>query len=356
MSTSKKARGLRGASNALPAATTSHRHPFEIAGQEVSPGERTSLEIPVARLPSGTWMSLPLTVLRGAEPGLVVWLSAAVHGDELNGTEIIRRVLERLSATTLAGTVIAAPVVNVFGFVNQSRYLPDRRDLNRSFPGSPRGSLAARLANLFMTEVVARADIGIDLHTGSGHRDNLPQVRADLTDTQTRALAEAFGASAIVHSRMRNGSLREAAVSSGVPVLVYEGGEALRLGEQPIAAGVEGVFRTLAALGAIDPMDPPATPTIEARETRWLRARRGGMARIEADLGERVRSGQVLAVVADPDGSAASTVRAPADGIVIGLTRNPLVNQGDAIAHLARPVVRESVATPEFEGASAGTS
>ncbi|MFW6198438.1 MAG: M14 family metallopeptidase, partial [Acidobacteriota bacterium] len=163
---------------------------FEIGGERVAPGETRRLDLPVARLPTQQMLSLPVKVLHGSRPGPRLWLSAAIHGDEVNGVEIIRRVLDAVRPEELAGTVVAVPIVNVFGFVQQSRYLPDRRDLNRSFPGSRRGSLAARLARLFLTEVVERCSHGIDLHTGSLHRSNLPQVRGDLDDPETRRCAE----------------------------------------------------------------------------------------------------------------------------------------------------------------------
>jgi len=268
-------------------------------------------------------------------PGL--FLSGAVHGDELNGVEIIRRVTQRVDARRLAGTLIAVPIVNVFGFVNESRYLPDRRDLNRSFPGSARGPLAARMAHLFMTEVVARCQYGIDLHTGSWHRTNLPQVRGDLRDAETRRCAEAFGAPIMLHSRVRDGSLRQAATAAGVHVILYEGGEANRFDEEPIAVGVEGVLRVMHALGmrdADDSTDGRPTP-LASVQTRWIRARRGGILRLSVGLGDTVQRNDLLGVISDAFGSAASSVRARSSGLVIGHTRKPLVNQGDALVHVA---------------------
>ncbi len=208
--------------------SVARRASFRIGELEVAPGRSATGELPIARQVTGTRISLPLQVVHGRSDGSTVWLSAAVHGDEINGVEIIRRVMRQLDARTMAGTVIAVPIVNVHGFLNGDRYLPDRRDLNRSFPGSPTGSLAARIANLFMTEIVSRCDVGIDLHTGSDHRTNLPQIRADLDDPETRALAEAFGAPLMLHSRIRDGSLRGAATERGATVLLFEGGEALR--------------------------------------------------------------------------------------------------------------------------------
>ena len=309
---------------------------MSIADHTVQPGRKVSFDLPVARVPSGTWVSVPVTVIHGAHEGPKVWLSAGVHGDELNGIEVIRRVRAAVSPGRLRGTIVAVPVVNVFGFINGSRYLPDRRDLNRSFPGSSRGSLASRLANLFMKTIVARCELGIDLHTGSGGRENLPQVRADLADPATRRLAGAFGAPIMLHSRLRDGSLREAATQRGSRVLLYEGGEAHRFGEQAIDIGAAGVLRTLAAMqmGIKAPAAP--SPSLVSRRSTWARARRSGIVRLEVELGQLVSQREPLATIADPLGDGPLRLRAPFDGYVIAVSRNPLASQGDAIVHLAR--------------------
>jgi predicted deacylase len=308
---------------------------LEIAGATVAPGTVRSLELPIARLPSGTWASLPLVALRGRQTGPVVWVSSTVHGDELDGIEIIRRALRQIDPARLRGTVLAVPVVNVFGFLAESRYLPDRRDLNRSFPGSPRGSLAARLAHLFMSEIVERCEVGIDLHTGSGGRVNVPQVRADLEDERTRELARAFGPEVIVHARTRDGSLRAAATRAGKRVLLYEGGEASRFDQHAIDVGVRGVLRTLGALGMLRRAVPKGRPP-QSADTRWIRARRSGLVRHSVMLGSAVESGQVIARIGDPLNAGETLVRATIGGMVIGQTRVPLVHQGDAVTHIAR--------------------
>ena len=309
---------------------------FVLNGQIVEPGTQRSLDLPVSRLPSGTWMSLPVIITRGARPGPGVWVSAAIHGDEINGIEIIRRVRTIINPATLAGTVIAVPVVNVFGFVIQSRYLPDRRDLNRSFPGSPRGSLAARLAHRFMTEIVEHCVVGIDLHTGSDNRKNLPQIRGDMEDEETLRLARAFAPPLILHSRVRDGSLRGAATRRGHRVLLYEAGEALRFDEDAIARGVAGVMRTLEALDMVEGAPVADRPPAEAFKSSWVRARRAGLVRVGVDLGESVTRGQPLAVISDPYGEGGARLAAPFDGTVIASVQNPIVSQGDAIVHIAR--------------------
>jgi hypothetical protein len=317
-------------------AASPRQGPITIGAVTVAPGRRQSIEIPVARLPTDTSLSLPVAVVHGSRPGPRIWLSAAVHGDELNGVEIIRRVLPLLRPRALAGTVIAVPIVNVFGFVNETRYLPDRRDLNRSFPGSPRGSLTARLAHLFLTEVAGRCQYGIDYHTGSDHRTNLPQLRVDLSDPETRRVAEAFAAPVTIDAQYRDGSLRQACSGRGIHLLVFEGGEAHRFNEAAIQAGVSGTLRVLGALGMREDDDALAVDaTTVVSSTRWERARRSGIARIDVYPGQRVQRGEVLGAIGDALGHAQISIRSSLDGIVLGYTRNPLVSQGDALIHIA---------------------
>jgi predicted deacylase len=320
--------------------------PFRLGEKSVPPGTAARLELPVARLFTGTWLSLPVTVLNGVRPGPKIFLDAAIHGDELNGMEIIRRVLEVLDPLRLAGAVIAVPIVNVLGFVNQTRYLPDRRDLNRSFPGSPRGSMAARLAHQFLEQIVSRCGYGIDLHTGSQHRTNLPQIRAHLADPEGRRIAEAFGAPMMFQANEIPGSLRAAARRRGVHLLVYEAGEPLRFDEPAIRAGVDGVLRVLEALGMWDQRgnDEPRPGSFEAVETSWVRAPRSGIFHLTAKLGEIVRRGHQLGYISAPLGDGAETVKAPFEGMVIGYTSNPLVYRGDALLHLARATPSRRVA------------
>jgi predicted deacylase len=319
------------------------RPSFSIGDIDVAAGRSEVGEIPIARLVTGNRISIPINVLHGRQDGPVVWLSAAVHGDEIGGVEIIRRALLGVDPKTLAGTIVAVPIVNVHGFMNGDRYLPDRRDLNRSFPGSANGSLAARLANLFLTEIVSRCDVGIDLHTGSDHRTNLPQIRADLDDERTRDLAIAFGASFMMHAKLRDGSMRAAATATGSTVLLYEGGEAWRFDRDAIEAGTAGVSRVLKRLGmvqgpnelvGIDGSAETAMPA-ESRSSSWVRVRRSGIAGIDVELGQFVERGEILATVRDSVGRRLSQARAHRTGMVIGLTRQPLVNQGDAIIHIA---------------------
>lgn len=315
----------------------SGRRSFSFAGQQIRAGRRGQFELFISRLMSGTPVGLPVVVLHGSDEGPTIWLSAAVHGDEIGGVEIIRQVLEVLDPRTLAGTILAVPIVNVHGFNAGDRYLPDRRDLNRSFPGSDRGSLASRIAHLMMTEVIARSSVGIDLHTGSDDRTNLPQIRADLDDSRTFDLARTFGAPVMIHSRVRDGSLRQAATDAGAAVLLFEGGEALRFDPAAIDAGRLGILRVLAALGMIVAPAGAAPEPIISRETAWMRATRGGIMRIEADLGARVARGTTVATINDPFGKHLGSIHSRMDGLVIGRRQNPLVNRGDAVVHIAAP-------------------
>ena len=309
--------------------------PLQIAGTEVRPGHRAQLEIPIARLPHGASASLPCMVIHGARPGPRVWVDAAVHGDELTGIEVVRRLIRQVGARSLAGALLLVPMTNVFGVAGGSRYLPDRRDLNRSFPGGPSGSLAGRLAHTLLTEIVAHCEAGVDVHSGSDNRENLPQIRADLSDERTRSLALAFGAPIVIDARERAGSLRGEASALGKTVLLYEGGEPLRFNEHAVEVGVHGVLRLLRHLGMLRGENPSLPqPRISSR-TRWTRASRGGLFRAEAELGAIVANHDSVGVVCDPFGRLINRVRARCDGVVIGLQRNPVVFQGDAVVHVA---------------------
>ena len=309
---------------------------FTLGEASLAPGTRERIELPVGRFVTGEWLKLGLEVLHGARKGPAVWLSGAIHGDELDGVEIIRDVLSGLDPGELSGTVIGAPVVNVFGFVAESRYLPDRRDLNRAFPGSPDGSMAARLAHLFMREVVERCQYGLDFHCGSDDRQNLPHIRANLDDARIRRLAMAFGTPLVVHNRPPAGSLRDAAGKTGARVLVYEAGEAGRFTDEAVAAGAAGTLRVLKSLGMIASAPRRRGTPREARSTHWVRAPRSGIVRIDTPLGTEVRKGRILGNVFETLGDEAVGIRAGSGGMVIGRRVNPLVHQGEAVVHLAR--------------------
>ena len=304
----------------------------------IKPGERRSLELPLPSLYSHTPVSLPVYVINGRRPGPVLFVCAAIHGDEINGVEIIRRLLQTKTVNRLRGALIAVPVVNVYGFIARSRYLPDRRDLNRSFPGSDTGSMAARLASTFIDEIVSQSTHGIDLHTGAIGRENLPQIRAKVIDApQTDAMARAFGAPVILNAELRDGSLREA-VADTIPMLLYEAGEALRFNEVAIRAGVKGIIRVmrhLAMLPARKSRQLPAEP-LTATSSQWVRTPQSGIMRTIVPLGAHVRKGQTLGWVADPFGEQEVEIVTRVSGIVIGRSSLPLVHEGEALYHIAR--------------------
>jgi predicted deacylase len=305
---------------------------------EVAPGETVTVDLPMASLYSHAPMTLPVQIVRGRRSGPRLFVCAALHGDEINGVEIIRRLLRLPQLKRLRGTLLAIPIVNVYGFVSRSRYLPDRRDLNRSFPGSDRGSMAARLAELFFKEIVDNSDYGIDLHTGAVHRENLPQIRANLDDPETARIARAFHVPVLLNADIRDGSLRQVAAERGIPILLYEAGEALRFDERSIRAGVKGIVAVMRELGMLSASSRsrPRTEPLVARSSTWVRAGRSGIMRVTAALGSRVRKDEVIGVIADPFGQQELGVRANAAGIIIGRTNLPLVNEGEGLFHIAR--------------------
>ncbi len=315
------------------------RPPFRIGGEAVAPGRREVVDLPIAMLSNHTPVVLSVLVAHGARPGPTLFVSAALHGDEVLGVETIRRLVRLDLLDDLSGTLLAVPVVNAFGFLSLSRYLPDRRDLNRSFPGRADGSLAARLAHLFMSEVVARSDFGIDLHTGAVHRTNLPQLRVAEASAEVAARAEAFGPPVILRGLPPDGSLRAAASAIGRSVLVYEAGEALRFDELGVRVGLRGCLGVMAHEGMIDaalvpPADGPGPVWLE--RNAWARSPQGGVVRNVVALGETVREGEALALVGDPFGGSEEPVPAPLAGVVIGRSELSTANRGDALFNVAR--------------------
>ncbi len=314
------------------------RNGFEIGGEIIPPGQRRTIDLPVSSLSDHTPVNMSAHIVHGKTDGPVFFVSAGVHGDEVIGIEIVRRLLKSPALRGLRGTLIVVPIVNSFGFINRSRYLPDRRDLNRSFPGSEGGSLAARLAHLFLNEIVSRSDIGVDLHSAAIHRINYPQVRVSPNDAEARALADVFGAPIIMESPIRQGSLRRSAMDMGKTVLLFEGGEGLRFDEVSVRAGQAGILRVMKSLDMISGRGVAAakSPPQFCASSKWLRAPMGGLFRsLKAD-GDPVRGDEILGFVSDPFGEDEIEVVAPFDGIIVGRAVLPVVNEGDAVFHLAR--------------------
>lgn len=331
------------------------RQPFGIGGLAVKPGERRLVDLPISKLSNHAPVTLPVHVLHGAQPGPTMFVSAAIHGDELNGVEIIRRLLRTLDPQSINGTLLCVPVVNVFGFINRSRYLPDRRDLNRSFPGTVTGSLAARLAHLFLTEIVKRSQVGIDLHTAAIHRINLPQIRCVFRKRpRVRELARAFGAEVMLESPERPGSLREAARAAGVDVLSYEGGEGLRFDEFAIRAGVDGITGVMMKMEMLDTADDLESAAerrapVLINASSWLRSPEGGVFRTIKRIGDGVSVNEVVGHVANPFEDVAVEVRSPRRGIIIGRTTLPIVNMGDALLNIGWSEEVSDHVSPERE-------
>jgi uncharacterized protein len=312
--------------------------PFRIGGEEVAPGQRRTVDLPVSVLSDHTPVRLPVHVIHGQRPGPTLFVSGLVHGDEIIGLEVVRQLVRHQALADIAGTLLAVPIVNAFGFIGQSRYLPDRRDLNRSFPGSDRGSLASVLADLFMREIVARAEIGIDVHSAALHRTNYPQIRIAPDDAALLDLAKAFGPPVILYSKLRDGSLRQAAAERGVKVLVFEGGEALRFDDRVVHAAVLGSLRVMKHAGMIEAevVRDARGASVVSRQSSWLRAPEGGILRSVLAIGERVSAGETVGEISDPLGENSALVVAEHDGIIIGRTNLPVVHRGDALFHIAR--------------------
>lgn len=313
--------------------------PYVVRDITVRAGHSLGTRLPIARLPTGGDLSLPLTIVHGAEPGPTLAVTAAIHGDELNGSLAISQLLGDLDATRFRGTLLALPILNPLGLLTHSRYLPDRRDLNRCFPGSKRGSLGSRIAHTLTTLVLDRSDVVIDLHTGSLGRCNLPQLRCNLEDTRARKLAHVFGAAVVVHAGLRDGSLRAVCADHGRPALVFEGGEALRSDRAAVAAARRGILNVLEHLHMIDARDEPeAEEPAKVRfyaESQWQRAPRSGLCQLDVELGQRVKAGEVLGTIHNPADATHYEIHSDAKGLVIGRLMTSLVNRGDALVHIA---------------------
>lgn len=324
--------------------------PCIIGGEQIAAGSQRTIPLPLPDFYTHSPTIMPVYVIRGRSDGPCLLVASALHGDEINGVEIIRRLRGHPSVKRIKGTLILIPVMNVFGFVAQSRYLPDRRDLNRSFPGSPKGSMAARLANLVVNEVLPVCTHVIDIHTAAVARENLPQIRATFSGSpDLEALARAFNAPVILDTTLRIGTFREAAQLRGISSLVYEAGEALRFDELSIRAGVAGILNVMAHLKMIRKRTPRKEhAALIAKSSQWVRAPQSGVLRALVTLGERVSVGDQLALIGDPFGEQEESVLSPADGIVIGRTRIPLVHEGEAVFHIAK-FARPSEAAESIE-------
>ncbi|MBF0584756.1 MAG: succinylglutamate desuccinylase/aspartoacylase family protein [Magnetococcales bacterium] len=312
---------------------------FQFQERSIKPGESCRVDMPISLLSNHIPVHLPVHILHGRRPGPVLFLSGVVHGDEIIGVEIIRRVRRLKILQHLRGTLFCIPIVNAHGFIARTRYLPDRRDLNRSFPGSATGSMAAQLANLFVQEVIARSHYGIDIHSATVHRRNLPQIRIIPGDESLQKLARAFRAPLVIEAPLRPGSMREAASNMGVKMMLFEAGEGLRLDDWSVRVGVRGILGVMRSLGMI----PPAEKQTEHRQleplfaskSHWVRAPMSGLLQTTRTIGHFVEVAERMGLISDPIGDTSMEVRATHSGLIIGRAELPVVNQGDALFHVA---------------------
>jgi uncharacterized protein len=316
-----------------------------IGGRDIRRGSTEQIFLKVSEYYTATPVNVPVTVIRGREPGPTLFLTAAIHGDELNGVEIVRRVMTSITPAQLRGTLICVPVVNRMGFLTHNRYLPGRRDLNRYFPGDPEGNAAARTAHALFSEIVAGSTCGIDLHTASVGRTNLPHIRADMSSAEVRRLARSFGTEVIIDSIGMSRTLRAAATRAGVPTIIFEAGETFRFQGNMVARGMSGVRNVLGSLGMIEEPAKEARFQVIIKVSEWVRATRGGIAEIAVRPGEIVYAGDEIASLSNPFGKEVSSVRSPLTGLIIGITTVPMVNPGDAICHVAK--LEKTLATVE---------
>lgn len=296
---------------------------------------QTRVKANLARLPSGTHIDLPIYVYRSKKKGPTLLLSGGLHGDEVNGIEIVRQMVADGTFENLnCGTVLAIPVMNVYGFLNFSREVPDGKDINRSFPGNTSGSLAARVAHFLTNEVLSQIDFAIDFHTGGASRFNFPQVRFAGIDTKAAELAKAFSAPVMLQSNLIDKSLRKQAHKMGKSVLVYEGGESLRLDEEVVYEGRSGALRVLKHLGMLDDAPEPTAASIFCKSSTWIRAKRSGIYNGLLKSGTSINKKDVFGHITDPFGEFSLQVKAQHNGFIIGHNNMPIVNQGDALLHM----------------------
>jgi len=309
---------------------------LKILGNEIEPGTSVQINLDVAKLHTRTSVEIPIFVERAQQEGPVLLLVAGIHGDEVNGVEIIRRMIKRKWNKPDAGTTISIPVFNIFGFLNLSREFPDKRDLNRVFPGSIRGSLASRFAYHFVKHIAPVVDYAIDFHTGAANRNNYPQLRCQWKDQSSLELAKAFHAPFIIDSPFRSKTIRETLFKMGKTALLYEGGTSLSFNETVIKTGIRGSLNVMHFLGMkkSNKTETPAEASIFISKSRWIRATHSGMLHNTTQNGMKVRKNEILGTITDPYGSFERYVKSMADGYIISVNEAPIIHQGDAIYHL----------------------
>ena len=316
---------------------------FEIAGMKVAPGRRKDVKVRISEFYTATPVFIPVTVLHGTRPGPVLYLTAAVHGNEINGVEMVRQLRTAVDPKRLAGTLILVVIANPIAFLNMARDLPDGRDLNRFFPGRDRGSMASHIADALFTKIVRLADYGIDLHTAATGRTNLPHVRTDMRSPVLRRLATSFGCEVVFDMPGEEGTLRRAASEAVVPTIVYEAGEPLKFQKNLIRRGMEGIKNVLADFRMVEFERTSPAFQIVVDDHRWVRAEKGGILQLNVRPGDIIEKGADIAVNTKPFGTEVSRVRAPYTGLVVGCTTLPMVIPGSAICHLVALGSRDRV-------------
>lgn len=309
---------------------------FVLGGTTIQPGQLRSCRVELSETYTSEHVHLPVTAIRGTEPGPTVFVTGAVHGNELNGTAIVRELIETVSPDRLAGTLICVPVVNVFGFFAHSRYLPDGRDLNRVFPGSPTGSMASRVAHRVFEEIIRRCDYGIDIHTAGATRLNMPHVRGDMDDEAVRRLAKAFGTRVIMHRKGRKKTLRRQATERQIPTINFEAGEPGKVDPRVAREGAQGVRNVLIELGMIEGKKSQPSFQVIARDSSWIRADRGGIFALSVRPGQLVYEGNEIGVNTNPFGKEINCIRSPLTGMVIGVATSPMVHPGSPLCHIVK--------------------
>lgn len=323
--------------------------PFTLLGTEVQPGSSTILSWSHSQSIDGIASPAPVLVVHGTQPGPKLCITAAIHGDELNGIEIVRRVINSLDTHKLSGTLIGVPIVNLQGFHRASRYLADRRDLNRYFPGRPYGSSASRIAYSFFNQIVVHCDALVDLHTGSLHRTNLPQLRADLSNSKVAELTQSFGATVVLHHPGARGTLRRATTDAGIPAVTLETGGAMQLHEKPVTHGVKGILTLLYKMGMYKKSSLWGDPEPVYYKSTWVRINQGGILFSRVTLGQRVKQGQLLGTVTDPITNARQEIFATRKGRILGMALNQVVQPGFAAYRIGIQTSEEDMPDEEFE-------
>ncbi len=323
--------------DSAPTKSRRDRRPIgEWGGESIAPGETRNVDLAIGESYSGLTVNIPIQIRRAVEDGPVVFVTAALHGDEINGTGAVRELIQDEALQLTRGSLILVPVLNLLAFDRHSRYLPDRRDLNRSFPGSATGSLAARMAHTIFDEIVARSDYGIDLHTAAVRRTNYPNIRADMNDEATRRLATAFGCEIILDDPGPKKAFRREACMAGCPTIVMEGGEVWKVEPGIAETAVRGVKNVLRELGMLAGKVRRPAYQVTAAATKWIRAEHGGFLQFHVSPGDIIEKGQALATNTTLLGQENNVLSAPFDAVVIGMTTLPAVSPGEPVFNLGR--------------------